>query len=126
MNTPRPQNIHEAYHAHVYFDQDTLNVATALCEQAGTQFNVKVGRIHQKPVGPHPRWSCQLSFNNQDFDALIPWLESNRQGLSVLVHALTGDDLKDHTTYASWLGESVDLRLAMFENPAQKTKSHQQ
>jgi len=29
------------------------------------------------------------------------------------VHALTGDDLADHTTYAYWLGDAVELDLSM-------------
>ena len=110
----RPINIHEHYHAHVYFDSQTLQFAGNLCEQAGKLFALKVGRYHQKSVGPHPKWSCQISFSKQDFDQLIPWLSDNRNGLSVLVHAQTGDDLKDHTDYAYWLGDNVQLHLALF------------
>lgn len=113
MNTPkRPINIHKGYHAHVYFDKETLSFATQLCEDAGRLFDLKVGRIHQKPVGPHTRWSCQILFNHKNFDDLIPWLDENRQNLSILVHALTGDAIKDHTDYAYWLGDSVDLNLS--------------
>jgi len=109
-----PVNIHKHYHAHVYFDSQTLQFAGNLCEQAGELFNLKVGRVHQKLVGPHPKWSCQLVFSDTDFDQLIPWLSDNRNGLSVLVHAQTGDDLKDHTDYAYWLGDSVPLHLVLF------------
>jgi len=110
----RPVNIHQHYHAHVYFDQQTLAFATHLCQQAGEFFDLKIGRIHQKAVGPHPRWSCQISFTNRDFDKLIPWLDEHRNGLNIFVHGNTGDDLRDHTEYAYWLGESVELNLAMF------------
>ncbi|WDE07987.1 DOPA 4,5-dioxygenase family protein [Thalassomonas viridans] len=116
MNEPkRPVNIHRDYHAHVYFDKDTLAIATRLCEQAGERFGLKIGRVHQKLVGPHSKWSCQISFSNHDFDKLIPWLDENRQDLSVLVHALTGHDLRDHTEYAYWLGDSIVLDLSCFE-----------
>jgi len=110
----RPINIHNNYHAHVYFDSQTLEFATNLCEQAGKHFNLKIGRIHQKPVGPHPLWSCQISFTDKDFDQLIPWLSENRSGLIVFVHAQTGDNLKDHTDYAYWLGDEIALNLALF------------
>jgi len=110
----RPINIHNNYHAHVYFDSQTLPLATNLCEQIAKLFNLKVGRIHQKPVGPHPLWSCQISFTDKDFDQLIPWLSDNRDGLIVFVHAQTGDNLKDHTDYAYWLGDEVALNLALF------------
>ena len=63
-------------------------------------FKLKVGLVHQKAIGPHPKWSYQITFSFNHFEQFIPWLEKNRQGLSVLVHALTGDNLKDHTEYA--------------------------
>ena len=110
----RPENLYPAYHAHVYFDEATLAAAHKICTQAGELFGVSVGRFHQKPVGPHPRWSCQLAFGAAQFDELIPWLERNRDGLAVLVHGLTGDDLADHTDHAAWLGEPVELVLSVF------------
>ena len=111
----RPINIHKAYHAHVYFDVSSLTQATHLCQQAGSEFGLKIGRVHEKLVGPHPRWSCQILFGKRDFDNLIPWLEANRQGLSILVHAQTGNDLQDHTEYAYWLGDPVELNLSIFQ-----------
>lgn len=110
----RPTNDYDQYHAHVYFDADSVELASSICHQAGELFDIQVGRVHQKLVGPHPRWSCQLSFSKDQFDQLIPWLEENRNDLTVFVHALTGDDLADHTTHASWLGESVPLNLTVF------------
>jgi len=112
--TRRPQNAYSNYHAHVYFDQRTLGAAQRLCRHAGELFGVAVGRVHQQLVGPHPRWSCQLAFHAEQFDELIAWLDQNRDGLSVLVHACTGNDLEDHTVHASWLGEPVELNLAFF------------
>ena len=116
MSSHYPVNIHKAYHAHVYFDQQTLASATELCINAGQLFNLRVGRIHEKNVGPHPRWSCQITFGTKDFERFIPWLDMNRNDLTVLVHALTGNDLEDHTTYAYWLGEPIPLNLSIFES----------
>jgi DOPA 4,5-dioxygenase len=112
MSEPkRPINVHKAYHAHVYFDQASLAFAEDLCEKAGQQFGLTVGRVHQKLVGPHTRWSCQIAFGRKDFENLVPWLDRNRDGLSILVHGLTGDDIKDHTDFAYWLGDEVELDL---------------
>ncbi|MEL0630894.1 DOPA 4,5-dioxygenase family protein [Psychromonas aquatilis] len=72
-----PVNNYDAYHAHVYFDKETFTFAKALCEKAGELFQLQVGRAHQKLVGPHPRWSCQLLFTSSDFEQLIPWLKKN-------------------------------------------------
>lgn len=110
-----PRNIFPEYHAHVYFDEKTVEQARKLCESAAKRFGVAMGRVHQRPVGPHPRWSCQLSFDSAQFDRLIPWLDASRDGLTVLVHGVTGDELKDHTTHASWLGEAVALNLEVFK-----------
>ena len=111
-----PINNHKAYHAHVYFDASTLGFATGLCHSAGELFNIRGGTIHQRNVGPHPMWSCQITFGKKDFDRFIPWLDNNRDNLSVLVHALTGNDWDDHTKYAYWLGEEKQLVLSIFEH----------
>lgn len=110
----RPQNAYSKYHAHVYFDADSLAQAQRLCESAAGHCGAAMGRVHQKLVGPHPRWSCQLAFDALQFDGLIAWLEANRGGLTILVHGLTGNDLADHTTHASWLGEPAELNLVCF------------
>ena len=101
----------KGYHAHVYFDEDTFERAKTLCEEAGKQFQVPVGRFHRKPVGPHPCWSCQLTFNLAQNSDLLSWLALNRRGLIILIHPLTGNDILDHTDYASWMGEPQKLRL---------------
>ncbi len=109
-------NLIKGYHAHVYFDESTCEQAIALCEESGKQFSVQVGRIHRKPVGPHPCWSCQIAFDRNQYANLLSWLALNRKGLTILIHPLTGNDLKDHTDYASWMGEPQDLNLDVLRN----------
>jgi aromatic ring-cleaving dioxygenase len=106
----------QGFHAHVYFDESTYPQAKTLCEQAGDLFALRVGRFHKKPVGPHPRWSCQLAFKPEYFGQIIPWLSLNRNGLTVFVHSETGDDLKDHTDHAIWMGRMEVLDLSIFKN----------
>ena len=115
MTSHYPVNIHKGYHAHVYFTGETLAFATDLCIKAGDNFGLAVGRVHQRNVGPHPMWSCQITFAAKHFEAFIPWLDAERGELSVLVHALTGNDWDDHTKYAYWLGEPQTLNLAFFK-----------
>lgn len=105
----------EKYHAHVYFDESTVEPARALCEEAGKRFGVTVGRMHHRPIGPHPSWSCQLAFSRNQHTDLLTWLALNRNGLSILIHPLSGNDLKDHTDYASWMGEPQALKLDVLE-----------
>jgi DOPA 4,5-dioxygenase len=40
------------YHAHVYFDADSREPATALREEIETHFDIEMGRWHEKEVGP--------------------------------------------------------------------------
>ena len=112
--TKPPVNAHDNYHAHVYYDASTSEFAKALCTETGKHFNLTVGRFHDRPIGPHPCWSCQIAFGSEDFDSLVPWLDQRRKGLTILIHGLTGDDLADHTQFAYWLGEAQSLKLDMF------------
>ena len=103
------------YHAHVYFDAHTVDQARALCEAARDAFGVVMGRVHEKPVGPHPLFSCQLAASTEQFNQLLPWLALNRDGLIVFAHPETGDDLADHRDHGIWLGTGLTLDLSIFE-----------
>jgi len=105
----------QGYHAHVYFDADTIEQARALCEAAAEKFGVVMGRIHERLVGPHVDWSCQLAFDHGQFSDVMLWLALNRGGLVVLIHPLTGDDLADHTEHAMWMGAVRPLDVGMFK-----------
>lgn len=115
--TRRPENLYAQYHAHVYFDAGTVAQARSLVEQAGSHLPVVVGRVHEKLVGPHPQWSCQLAFDAAGFEQVIGWLEAHRDGLDVLVHGQTDDPYADHTAHAMWLGDAHTLDLRMFRRP---------
>ena len=104
----------KGYHAHVYFDAADRDKAQALCTEAGKAFAVTVGRVHDKPVGPHPRGSCQLTVGKEQFTDVVSWLVLNRKGLTVFTHAQTGNALKDHTDHVIWLGPSETLELSQF------------
>jgi DOPA 4,5-dioxygenase len=105
----------QGFHAHVYFDAGTAPQARALCESARDRFGAVMGRMHERPVGPHPEWSCQLAFPAETFGDLVPWLMLHRAGLAILVHPNTGDDLADHSSHALWLGRVLALDLSRFE-----------
>jgi DOPA 4,5-dioxygenase len=102
----------ENFHAHVYYDKPQRPEAERLCAAAGQTFGVKVGRMHDNPVGPHPRGSCQLTIPTDKFAEVVPWLVLHRGGLTVFAHAQTGNALKDHTDHVLWLGPSEPLKLS--------------
>lgn len=99
------------WHAHVYFDKATVEQARAVCEAAAAQFPAEMGRMHERPVGPHPRWSCQLAFAPEVFERIVPWLALNRDGLTVFIHPETGNTVVDHAERAIWMGELLDLDI---------------
>ena len=101
----------DQFHAHIYYDSKTLEQAKILVEKANEKEGIKIGRMHERPVGPHPTWSCQLLFSKEKLTEMIIWLLESRKGLSIFIHPVTGDDVLDHTEYAIWLGQKWDLDL---------------
>lgn len=105
----------DGYHAHVYFDATTREPAQALRSAIVERFEVEMGRWHEKPVGPHPRWSYQVAFKPELFPEIVPWLMLNRRGLTVFLHPNTGDGLADHRDHPTWMGEMLELDLSIFQ-----------
>lgn len=102
------------YHAHVYFDPHEAEEAERLCLAMRDAFGVPMGRVHSRPVGPHPRGSCQMTIPADRFAEALPWLMVNRGGFTVFCHGNSGDDLADHTAHVMWLGASEELNLDQF------------
>ena len=102
-----------SWHAHVYFDADSRDAAWEFREALTAHFgdHVEMGRFHERPVGPHPRWSYQIGFAPAQFPDVAGWLALNHGPLDVLVHPNTGDELRDHRDSAIWLGRSHQLDL---------------
>ena len=105
-------NSHSHYHAHIYFDQETLNFAKQLRQSIRDEFDLEMGEFHQKTIGPHTRWSFSVTFENDSFAVLLDWLTQSCGDLSILIHALTGNDFEDHTQHAYWIGTPVPLDLS--------------
>ncbi|WP_207004644.1 DOPA 4,5-dioxygenase family protein [Trinickia mobilis] len=102
------------WHAHVYFDAASRDAAWTFREAIETRFGgvLKLGRFHERLVGPHPQWSYQLAFDNAHFAAIFAWLSLNHGELDVFVHPNTGDSLRDHRDSAAWIGRSHVLVLS--------------
>lgn len=107
----------EGYHAHVYYHNDgERDVAAQIRAAAPDLFEVEMGRWRDEPVGPHPVPMYQMAFASELFSSFVPWLQSVRGPLSILVHTRTGvSDLLDHSVGAMWLGESMILKLEFFD-----------
>ena len=105
------------YHAHIYYDPNaTRDRAARLRERVAAVFPAAtLGCWHDALVGPHPQSMYQIAFPREMLAAFVPWLMLNRDGLTVLLHPETGDDLIDHTEHAVWYGAMLPLRLEMFK-----------
>ncbi len=105
------------YHAHVYYDPATSRGrAEHLRERVAAAFpQAKLGRWHDELVGPHPQSMYQIAFPTGMLADFVPWLMLNRDGLTILLHPETGDDLTDHTAHAAWFGAVLPLRVEVFK-----------
>jgi aromatic ring-cleaving dioxygenase len=110
----------KGFHAHVYFDPATRDTAARVREGVGARFDVQLGRWHDQPVGPHPKAMYQVKFLPGQFGEVVPWFMLNREGLDVLVHPETGDDVGDHSDRSLWLGEKLELNLEFLRRHAEK------
>ena len=99
-----------SYHAHVYYEPATRDVAQALRQRIGERFSVQLGRWHDVPVGPHSAAMYQVAFTSEAFAAFVPWLMLHRAGLTVLVHPNTLAPRDDHLLHALWLGPPLALK----------------
>ncbi len=111
MTRDPESRIIEGFHAHIYYTPETKPVAARLREAMGDLFTVTLGRWHDVLVGPHRQSMYQVAFAREEFPRLVPWLMLNREGLSILVHPLTGDDYEHHATHSLWLGPPLPLNL---------------
>jgi aromatic ring-cleaving dioxygenase len=100
------------FHAHVYFDAITRRTAERIHEGLAQHLGVKVGALHERPLGPHAKAMFQVTITPQQFATVVPWLMVNRAGLSVLVHPISNDPVRDHDTSSLWMGESLPIDVA--------------
>ena len=106
-----------SWHAHVYFGPESRDDAWGMREVVASQFGdrVQIGRFHERPVGPHPRWSFQIEFLPDEFAGVMSWLALNHRGLDVFAHPNTDDELRDHRDSAIWIGRSHALLLSALD-----------
>ncbi|MEO8017147.1 MAG: DOPA 4,5-dioxygenase family protein [Pseudomonadota bacterium] len=112
------------YHAHVYYDRDSWDVAERLHQQlsdmqlSGALPNlVLVGKMYEQGVGPHPKPQFEIQFLAAAVPDITRLLRAT--GLTALIHPLTDDDLADHTTLADWIGEPIPLDESVLDPPGQ-------
>lgn len=108
----------KSFHFHLYFNHEQIALATQLSHELGVRFSLEIGRVWDRPVGPHPINSCQITVPKEKFEEVVSWLMVNRQGLDVFIHPEGDNDLLDHRDHIMWLGKSYDLKLDIFKDSA--------
>jgi DOPA 4,5-dioxygenase len=96
------------------------NLAQALIEaipQAGGPHHVAAGR------GPHLLANVEVTIPPEALSKALTLLQMNSAGLSILVHPHTGDEMRDHTALANWVGKPVPLDLDALLPPSQRKKA---
>src|SRR3954466_3048992 len=107
METPPKAPEIRDWHAHVYFDAATRDAAWALRERIEKQFDIQMGRFHEKPVGQDPMFSYQVTVRNDQLTPVVSWSHRHHGELIVFIHPNPGQDLEDHRDRAVWIGKSV-------------------
>lgn len=119
---PNKTNDIKNFHAHVYYDSHTREMAARVRDALAAQFEVELGRWRDEPVGPHPQAMYQVKFAPEEFGKIVPWLMLHHEALAVLIHPSTDDEVSDHTDRALWLGKQLELNIELLRQFAAKTR----
>ncbi|WP_165235212.1 DOPA 4,5-dioxygenase family protein [Aquisphaera insulae] len=103
---PRPYTDIKSYHAHFYFDEDSYEKAALLRKWSAERFPVELGNWNLEPRGPHVTPSFYFGFTNDLLPIIVPWLQLNSLGLTILLHPNTDDPRADHLYYTLWVNRS--------------------
>ena len=104
------------YHAHIYYSGAERAAAEALRARfAEDEAVLFVGRMSDRPVGPHPVPQFEIHFPERALAEVTAAIKGS--GLQALIHPLTDDDLADHTELAQWIGTPLELDLSVLDPP---------
>lgn len=95
----------KGFHFHVYYSDDSRAKAWELFKC------FPEARWYAKPLGPHTQPMFALEVASSHMEDVYKFMILNRDGLSVLIHPITDNELEDHTTSVGWLGTPVPLDL---------------
>lgn len=117
---PRAFTDIKSYHAHFYFDQDSYEKAALIRRWAGERFPVEMGDWNMQPRGPHTTPSFYFGFTNNLLPVVIPWVQLNSLGLTILLHPNTEDPRADHLYYTLWVNRSQPVNAYSMKAPRDK------
>jgi len=116
---PQPYTKITSYHAHIYFDEDTYAKAALLRQWVIERFPVELGNWNLEPRGPHVTPSYYFGFTNDLLPVLVPWLQLNSLGLTILLHPNSDDPRADHLYYTLWVNRSQPVNAWDWKRPGE-------
>ena len=116
-SAPRPYTDIKSYHAHFYFDEDTYEKAALVRKWSAERFHVELGNWNLTPRGPHVTPSFYFGFTNDLLPIIVPWLQLNSLGLTILLHPNTDDPRADHLYYTLWVNRSQPVNAYGMKKP---------
>lgn len=112
----------DPYHAHIYYRLEDRMLAEQLQQDLfkshkdGSLPELSyIGKLRDFKVGPHPLPQFEIHFTQSVLAKITEILKAS--GLTVLLHPLTDNDLADHTSLATWIGQPLDLDLTVLDPP---------
>jgi DOPA 4,5-dioxygenase len=63
----------------------------------------------------------QVAFPAGHLEEVYGWLVAHREGRSIMIHPISGNDLEDHRDHALWLGPQLPLNLEFLEKLETRT-----
>jgi aromatic ring-cleaving dioxygenase len=116
-SVPRAYTDVKSYHAHIYFDEDSFEKAATIRKWVADRFFVELGNWNTAPRGPHVTPSFYFGFTNDLLPIVIPWLQLNSLGLTILLHPNTDDPRADHLHYALWVNRAQPVNAYDMRKP---------
>lgn len=114
---PRAFTDIKSYHAHIYFDEDSYEKAVLIRKWSADRFAIELGNWNHEPRGPHVTPSFYFGFGTDLQPIILPWLQLNSLGLTILIHPNTDDPRADHLHYALWVNRSQPVNAYGMKKP---------
>lgn len=114
---PRAFTDIKSYHAHIYFDEDSWEKAALIRRWTTERFHVELGNWNLEPRGPHVTPSFYFGFGPDLQPVILPWLQLNSLGLTILIHPNTDDPRADHLHYALWVNRAQPVNAYGMKKP---------
>jgi aromatic ring-cleaving dioxygenase len=103
------------WHCHIYFTPERRDHAVWMNDAIQDRFPIWDYRWLDKSNVLHPLPMFRFQFRPEDMSGFLEFVTLNRRDLSVLIHAITGNDIVDHSDNVMWMGEPLKLDFAKLE-----------